>query len=48
MKGSWLTAERSFSYGTCSTIWLPSWEFRRENTGERMLKKKNSFGTDKF
>lgn len=31
MDGSWLIAERSFYYGTCSTIWLPSWEFRRGN-----------------
>lgn len=36
MDGSWLIAERSFYYGICSTTWLPSWEFRRGNFGERM------------
>lgn len=39
MDESWLTTERSFYYGTCSTTWLPSWEFRRGYIGERMLNK---------
>lgn len=39
MDGSWLIAEKSFYYGTCSTTWLPSWEFRRGTFGERMQNK---------